>query len=90
MAGNTTYNGPTLISSGALAVSGSMLNTAVTVASGATLAGSGNGYIGGNVNVNGGGTLALALGNSANPLTVGSGLTWAVPAAATAPGTTPL
>ena len=60
VAGNTTYNGPTTVSNGALAVSGSMLNTAVTVASGATLSGRSNGYIGGSVTVSGGGTLALA------------------------------
>ena len=74
-AGTNTYIGPTLVSSGAIALTGSLGNTAVTVASGATLSSSSNGYIGGNVNVNGGGNLALALGNSANPLTVGSGLT---------------
>ncbi len=74
MAGNNIYNGPTTVSNGVLAVSGSLGITAVTVASGATLSGS-NGYIGGSVTVNGGGNLALALGNGANPLTIGGGLT---------------
>jgi autotransporter-associated beta strand protein len=76
MAGNNTYSGPTAVSNGALAVSGSLRNTAVTVASGATLAGSGNAFIGGgNVNVNGGGALGLAVANSAAPLTLANGLT---------------
>ena len=75
MAGNTTYSGTTSVSNGVLALSGSMLNTAVTVGSGATLSGGSNGYIGNSTTVSGGGTLALALGNSAAPLTLAGGLT---------------
>ncbi len=74
LAGSNMYNGPTAVSNGVLAVSGSLLNTTVTVAGGATLSGGSNGYIGGSVTVNGSGTLALALANSAVPLTLGNGL----------------
>lgn len=54
-----TYNGPTTVEVGTLAVTGSLGATAVTVSSAATL--SGNGNIGGDVTIDSGATHALAV-----------------------------
>jgi autotransporter-associated beta strand protein len=53
-----TYTGPTTVSNGTLAVSGSLATGAVTVQNGGTLAG--NGSLGGAVTVNVGGSIAPA------------------------------
>jgi len=66
--GASLYTGNTAVNAGFLAVNGSLGNTAVTVASGATLGGTGT--IGGSVTIESGGTIAP--GNSPGILTVGS------------------
>jgi outer membrane autotransporter protein len=64
---NNTYSGPTTVSAGTLVVNGSIANSAVTVNSGATLAGSG---VAGAVIVNSGGTLAPGPTASPGAMTV--------------------
>jgi autotransporter-associated beta strand protein len=56
LGGPNTYNGSTTVSAGSLVVSGSLGNTAVSVANGATLGGAGS--IGGTVSLAGGGIVA--------------------------------
>ena len=69
--GDSTYTGATTVSEGTLRVNGSLGNTAVSVASGATL--SGTGTIGGAVTVSG----AIAPGSTGiGTLTVGNDVTW--------------
>jgi autotransporter-associated beta strand protein/T5SS/PEP-CTERM-associated repeat protein len=67
LAANNTYSGPTTVSAGTLIVNGSIANSAVTVNSGATLAGSG---VAGAVIVNSGGTLAPGPTASPGAMTV--------------------
>lgn len=54
-----TYTGPTSVNAGTLVVGGSLANTAVTVADGATLGG--NGALGGSLTIQSGGRHALAV-----------------------------
>ena len=68
LSGANTYTGATAVNAGRLNVTGSLGNTAVTVANGATLGGSGT--IAGAVSIQSGGTIAA--GNSPGTLTVGS------------------
>ena len=68
LTGASTYAGATTVQAGRLAVNGSLGNTAVAVASGATLGGSGT--IAGDVTIADGGILAP--GNSPGIITVGS------------------
>ena len=68
LTGASTYTGPTVVQTGRLAVNGSLGNTAVMVASGATLGGSGT--IAGGVTIADGGILAP--GNSPGTISVGS------------------
>ncbi len=68
LSGSNTYTGTTTVSSGRLAVNGSLGNTAVTVAGGGTLGGSGS--IAGTVSVANGATLAP--GNSIESLAAGA------------------
>jgi autotransporter-associated beta strand protein len=64
LTGTNTYTGPTSVSGGTLKINGSIANSAVSVASGATLAGSGST---GTVNLSG----TVAPGNSTGTLTTG-------------------
>jgi len=61
LSGNNSYTGNTALNAGTLKLTGSLGNTPVTVAGGATLTGTGNGVstglISGNVSVNGGGAI---------------------------------
>jgi outer membrane autotransporter protein len=68
---NNTYSGPTNVTAGTLVVSGSIANSAVTVNSGSTLAGSG---VAGAVTVNSGGTLAPGPTASPGAMTVAGNL----------------
>jgi autotransporter-associated beta strand protein len=65
LTGNNTYSGPTTLNAGTLTVNGSIANSAVTVNSGATLAGIGTV---GATTINSGGTFAP--GNSPGTITV--------------------
>jgi autotransporter-associated beta strand protein len=86
LAGASSYTGATAVSAGLLELNGTLANTAMTVASGATLAGSGGTQ--GAVTVQSGGTLSpgARVGNAAgasplrisNTLTLASGSTLAV------------
>lgn len=69
ISGNNTYTGITQVNSGELAVNGSLGNTNVSVATGATI--SGTGAIGGNVDVAG----FLNPGQSPGTMTIGGNLT---------------
>ncbi|CAN7458784.1 autotransporter outer membrane beta-barrel domain-containing protein [Variovorax sp. LjRoot290] len=68
LTGTSTYTGATAVNAGRLRVNGSLANTAVGVASGATLEGTGS--IAGAVTINAGGTLGP--GNSPGAITLGS------------------
>jgi fibronectin-binding autotransporter adhesin len=79
LSGASTYTGSTTVTGGTLQVTGSLGSTAVSVGSGATLSGNGNGtstgIIGGAATINGGGTLALATSSGTltiNGVTLGS------------------
>jgi outer membrane autotransporter protein len=72
LTGNSTYTGPTAVNAGVLLVNGSLGNSAVSVASGATLGGAG--IIGGSVTVNGGTVAPGAQLGQAGTLTL-AGLT---------------
>src|SRR6516162_11031055 len=65
LSGINTYSGPTTVSGGALVVTGSIANSALTVGSGTTLTGTGT--VGG-LTINSGGTFAP--GNSPGTMTV--------------------
>jgi fibronectin-binding autotransporter adhesin len=71
LSGTNTYTGATRVNAGTFFVNGSLANTAVTVASGATLGGSGR--IGGLTTLSAGGILSP--GNSPGTLTFTQGLT---------------
>ncbi|MBU6181638.1 MAG: autotransporter-associated beta strand repeat-containing protein [Verrucomicrobia bacterium] len=71
LAGSSNYTGATSVSQGTLRVNGSLGNTAVSVANGATLGG--NATIGGLVTLNSGANLAP--GNSVGVMNFSSGLT---------------
>ncbi|NDZ15982.1 autotransporter outer membrane beta-barrel domain-containing protein [Variovorax sp. WS11] len=68
LTGNSSYTGATAVDAGRLRVNGSLGNTAVAVAGGATLEGTGR--IAGAVTINAGGTLGP--GNSPGAITLGS------------------
>jgi autotransporter-associated beta strand protein len=71
LSGTNTYTGATSVNAGTLRVNGSLANTAVSVASGATLGGSGS--IGGLTTISSG--ARLAPGNSPGTITFTQGLT---------------
>ena len=65
LSGVSTYNGPTSVSVGTLLVNGSLANTAVTVAGGAFLGGSGTIGVTNNAQtINGGGSVTVSAGAS--------------------------
>lgn len=68
LSGTNSYTGTTTVSSGVLAVNGSLGNTTTTIGNTGTLRGSGS--IGGSVTIQSGGTIAA--GNSIESLTTGS------------------
>ncbi len=68
LTGNNTYTGPTSVTAGLLRINGALASTAVTVAAGATLGGTGS--LAGSVLIGAGGTMAP--GASPGTLTVGS------------------
>jgi autotransporter-associated beta strand protein len=72
LSGSNSYTGDTSIEAGRLVVNGSLASTNVSVASGASLAGSGTL---GKTTILSGGTIAP--GNSPGTLTITNGLTWA-------------
>lgn len=72
LSGSNSYAGDTSIEAGRLVVNGSLASTNVSVASGASLAGSGTL---GKTTILSGGTIAP--GNSPGTLTITNGLTWA-------------
>jgi fibronectin-binding autotransporter adhesin len=69
LTGTSTYTGATAVDAGRLQVDGTLGNTAVSVASGATLGGGGS--IGGGVTVNGG-TISPGTSGSIDTLTMGT------------------
>jgi fibronectin-binding autotransporter adhesin len=69
----STYTGDTIVTNGNLAINGSLGMTAVSVATNATL--SGTGTAGTNVIINGGGTLSPAGAGAAGTLTVAGNVT---------------
>ncbi len=75
LSGSNSFNGPTTVAAGVLSLPGTLAHSAVTVLSGGTLASLNNsaGVIGGSLNVNGSG--ALAMGDSTSSLAVGGGVT---------------